>query len=80
MLDKNLLKKKVFAHIICWSSEIIHFVCVLQMSVCKSARADLVFLVDGSWSIGDDNFHKVTRFLYNTAGAMADIGPEGTQV
>ncbi|PIO40647.1 hypothetical protein AB205_0111560, partial [Aquarana catesbeiana] len=48
--------------------------------VCKSARADLVFLVDGSWSIGDDNFHKVTRFLYNTAGAMADIGPEGTQV
>ncbi|XP_075209024.1 collagen alpha-1(XIV) chain isoform X3 [Anomaloglossus baeobatrachus] len=48
--------------------------------VCKSARADLVFLVDGSWSIGDDNFHKVIRFLYSTAGAMDQIGPDGTQV
>ncbi|KAM5158018.1 collagen alpha-1(XIV) chain [Mantella aurantiaca] len=48
--------------------------------VCKSARADLVFLVDGSWSIGDDNFHKVTRFLYSTVGAMDEISPEGTQV
>ncbi|XP_068094064.1 collagen alpha-1(XIV) chain isoform X2 [Hyperolius riggenbachi] len=48
--------------------------------VCKSARADLVFLVDGSWSIGDENFHKVTRFLYSTAGAFDEISPEGTQV
>ncbi|XP_063780520.1 collagen alpha-1(XIV) chain [Pseudophryne corroboree] len=48
--------------------------------VCKSAKADLVFLVDGSWSIGDDNFHKVTRFLYSTAGALDEIGPDGTQV
>ncbi|XP_056378658.1 collagen alpha-1(XIV) chain isoform X2 [Hyla sarda] len=48
--------------------------------VCKSARADVVFLVDGSWSIGDDNFHKVTRFLFSTAGAFDVIGPEGTQV
>ncbi|XP_053571296.1 collagen alpha-1(XIV) chain isoform X1 [Bombina bombina] len=48
--------------------------------VCKAARADLVFLMDGSWSIGDDNFHKVTRFLYSTAGALDEIGPDGTQV
>ncbi|KAM3928301.1 collagen alpha-1(XIV) chain isoform 2-T2 [Leptodactylus fuscus] len=48
--------------------------------VCKSARADLVFLIDGSWSIGDDNFHKVTQFLYSTAGAFDEIGPDGTQV
>nr|DBA24018.1 TPA: hypothetical protein GDO54_011726 [Pyxicephalus adspersus] len=48
--------------------------------VCKSARADLVFLVDGSWSIGDDNFLKVIRFLFSTAGAFAEIGPDGTQV
>uniref|UniRef100_A0A8C5MQ23 Collagen type XIV alpha 1 chain n=1 Tax=Leptobrachium leishanense TaxID=445787 RepID=A0A8C5MQ23_9ANUR len=48
--------------------------------VCKSAKADLVFLVDGSWSIGDDNFNKVIQFLYSTAGAFADIGPEATQV
>ncbi|XP_040287934.1 collagen alpha-1(XIV) chain isoform X1 [Bufo bufo] len=48
--------------------------------VCKSTRADLVFLVDGSWSIGDDNFHKVISFLYSTAGALDEIGPDGTQV
>ncbi|XP_032815568.2 collagen alpha-1(XII) chain-like isoform X2 [Petromyzon marinus] len=48
--------------------------------VCKGAKADIVFLVDGSWSIGDDNFHKVIRFLYSTAGALDKIGPDGAQV
>uniref|UniRef100_A0A8C2X4P3 Collagen, type XIV, alpha 1b n=1 Tax=Cyclopterus lumpus TaxID=8103 RepID=A0A8C2X4P3_CYCLU len=48
--------------------------------VCKAARADLVFLVDGSWSIGDDNFLKIIRFLYSTSGALDQIGPDGTQV
>ncbi|KAJ8273127.1 hypothetical protein GJAV_G00097750 [Gymnothorax javanicus] len=48
--------------------------------VCKAAKADLVFLVDGSWSIGDDNFHKIIRFLYSTTGALDQIGPDGTQV
>ncbi|XP_053322194.1 collagen alpha-1(XIV) chain [Spea bombifrons] len=52
----------------------------MAKEVCKSARADMVFLVDGSWSIGDDNFHKVIRFLYSTAGALDEIGPDGTQV
>ncbi|XP_047460878.1 collagen alpha-1(XIV) chain [Mugil cephalus] len=37
--------------------------------VCKAAKADLVFLVDGSWSIGDDNFLKIIRFLYSTTGS-----------
>ncbi|XP_011617196.2 collagen alpha-1(XIV) chain-like isoform X1 [Takifugu rubripes] len=48
--------------------------------VCKAARADLVFLVDGSWSIGDDNFLKIIRFLSSTVGALDQIGPDGTQV
>uniref|UniRef100_A0AAY4DX04 Collagen, type XIV, alpha 1b n=1 Tax=Denticeps clupeoides TaxID=299321 RepID=A0AAY4DX04_9TELE len=48
--------------------------------VCKAAKADLVFLVDGSWSIGDDNFHKIIRFLHSTAGALDRIGTDGTQV
>uniref|UniRef100_I3JJM0 Collagen type XIV alpha 1 chain n=1 Tax=Oreochromis niloticus TaxID=8128 RepID=I3JJM0_ORENI len=43
-------------------------------------EADLVFLVDGSWSIGDENFLKIIRFLYSTSGALDRIGPEGTQV
>uniref|UniRef100_A0A8C6YAS9 Collagen type XIV alpha 1 chain n=1 Tax=Naja naja TaxID=35670 RepID=A0A8C6YAS9_NAJNA len=48
--------------------------------VCKAAKADLVFLVDGSWSIGDANFNKIIGFLYNTVGALDKIGPDGTQV
>ncbi|XP_054620763.1 collagen alpha-1(XIV) chain-like isoform X1 [Dunckerocampus dactyliophorus] len=48
--------------------------------VCKAAKADLVFLVDGSWSIGDDNFLKIIGFLFSTAGALDQIGPDGTQV
>uniref|UniRef100_A0A8D3D0X4 Collagen alpha-1(XIV) chain-like n=1 Tax=Scophthalmus maximus TaxID=52904 RepID=A0A8D3D0X4_SCOMX len=48
--------------------------------VCKAARADLVFLVDGSWSIGDENFLKIVRFLHSTTGALDRIGPDGTQV
>nr|XP_061786873.1 collagen alpha-1(XIV) chain-like isoform X1 [Nerophis lumbriciformis] len=48
--------------------------------VCRAAKADLAFLVDGSWSIGDDNFLKITKFLYSTAGALDQIGPDGTQV
>lgn len=56
-----------------------HLLC-LCASVCRAAKADLVFLVDGSWSIGDDNFQKIIRFLYSTAGALDRIGPDGTQV
>lgn len=48
--------------------------------VCRAAKADLVFLVDGSWSIGDDNFQKIIRFLYSTVGSLDVIGSEGTQV
>ncbi|KAF3706985.1 Collagen alpha-1(XIV) chain Undulin Precursor [Channa argus] len=48
--------------------------------VCKAAKADLAFLIDGSWSIGDDNFLKIIRFLYSTTGALDRIGPDGTQV
>uniref|UniRef100_A0A3Q3DA43 Collagen, type XIV, alpha 1b n=1 Tax=Hippocampus comes TaxID=109280 RepID=A0A3Q3DA43_HIPCM len=48
--------------------------------VCKAAKADLAFLVDGSWSIGDDNFLKIIGFLSSTAGALDQIGPDGTQV
>nr|XP_014348789.1 PREDICTED: collagen alpha-1(XII) chain [Latimeria chalumnae] len=48
--------------------------------VCKGAKADLVFVIDGSWSIGDDNFHKVVQFVFNTIGAFDEISPAGTQV
>uniref|UniRef100_UPI00358E0FB7 collagen alpha-1(XII) chain-like isoform X2 n=1 Tax=Myxine glutinosa TaxID=7769 RepID=UPI00358E0FB7 len=47
---------------------------------CRNAKADIVFLVDGSWSIGEPDFRKVIQFLYSTVGALDKIGPDGTQV
>uniref|UniRef100_A0A8C5R881 Collagen alpha-1(XII) chain n=1 Tax=Leptobrachium leishanense TaxID=445787 RepID=A0A8C5R881_9ANUR len=48
--------------------------------VCKGAKADIVFLIDSSWSIGDDNFNKVRQFIFNTVGAFDVINPAGIQV
>ncbi|XP_078504196.1 collagen alpha-1(XII) chain isoform X2 [Lissotriton helveticus] len=48
--------------------------------VCKGAKADIVFLIDGSWSIGDDSFNKVRQFVFNTIGAFDVINPAGIQV
>lgn len=51
-----------------------------SLSVCKGAKADIVFLTDASWSIGDDNFNKVVKFIFNTIGAFDLINPAGIQV
>ncbi|XP_064187346.1 collagen alpha-1(XII) chain-like isoform X2 [Anguilla rostrata] len=48
--------------------------------VCRGAKADLVFLIDGSWSIGDDNFNKVVQFVFSTVGALDVVSPTGMQV
>ncbi|KAJ8275019.1 hypothetical protein COCON_G00096440 [Conger conger] len=48
--------------------------------VCKGAKADVVFLIDGSWSIGDESFNKVVQFVFNTVGAFDIISPAGMQV
>uniref|UniRef100_A0A673I296 Collagen alpha-1(XII) chain n=1 Tax=Sinocyclocheilus rhinocerous TaxID=307959 RepID=A0A673I296_9TELE len=48
--------------------------------VCKGAKADVVFLIDGSWSIGDDSFSKVIQFVFSVVGAFDVIGPSGMQV
>ncbi|XP_072554842.1 collagen alpha-1(XII) chain isoform X2 [Paramormyrops kingsleyae] len=50
------------------------------MEVCKGAKADLVFLIDGSWSIGDDNFNKVLNFVFSTIGALDIVSPQGMQI
>uniref|UniRef100_A0A672P1N8 Collagen alpha-1(XII) chain n=1 Tax=Sinocyclocheilus grahami TaxID=75366 RepID=A0A672P1N8_SINGR len=49
-------------------------------AVCKGAKADVVFLIDGSWSIGDDSFSKVVQFVFSVVGAFDVIGPSGMQV
>nr|XP_033792023.1 collagen alpha-1(XII) chain isoform X1 [Geotrypetes seraphini] len=48
--------------------------------VCKGAKADIVFLIDASWSIGDESFNKVRQFVFNTIGAFDVINPSGVQV
>ncbi|XP_062864011.1 collagen alpha-1(XII) chain [Trichomycterus rosablanca] len=50
------------------------------LEVCKGAKADLVFLIDGSWSIGDDSFNKVLQFVFSMVGAFDVISYEGMQV
>uniref|UniRef100_A0A8C2I992 Collagen, type XII, alpha 1a n=1 Tax=Cyprinus carpio TaxID=7962 RepID=A0A8C2I992_CYPCA len=50
------------------------------MPVCKGAKADLVFLIDGSWSIGDESFIKVRQFVFSMIGAFDVISRDGMQV
>uniref|UniRef100_A0A8D3A6H2 Collagen alpha-1(XII) chain n=1 Tax=Scophthalmus maximus TaxID=52904 RepID=A0A8D3A6H2_SCOMX len=48
--------------------------------MCKYiAIADLVFLVDGSWSVGRENFKHIRSFIGALAGAF-DIGEDKTRV
>nr|XP_015825821.2 collagen alpha-1(XII) chain isoform X3 [Nothobranchius furzeri] len=47
--------------------------------VCKGAKADVVFLIDGSWSIGDDSFNKVIQFVTSMTSAFDVISPSGVQ-
>uniref|UniRef100_A0A3B4YI22 Collagen type XII alpha 1 chain n=1 Tax=Seriola lalandi dorsalis TaxID=1841481 RepID=A0A3B4YI22_SERLL len=49
-------------------------------AVCKGAKADVVFLIDGSWSIGEESFNKVVNFVFGMIGAFDVIGPSGMQV
>ncbi|XP_029965870.1 collagen alpha-1(XII) chain isoform X2 [Salarias fasciatus] len=49
-------------------------------AVCKGAKADVVFLIDGSWSIGEESFNKVVNFVSDMIAAFDVIGPSGMQV
>ena len=47
---------------------------------CKtSAKADMVLLVDGSWSIGRLNFKTIRAFIARMVGVF-DISPERVQI
>lgn len=50
------------------------------MPVCtQEALADIVFLVDGSWSIGTENFQKIRDFLYTLVNSF-DVSPDKVQI
>lgn len=47
---------------------------------CKTtAKADIVLLVDGSWSIGRINFKTIRSFIGRMVSVF-DIGPERVQI
>ncbi|KAF5909696.1 collagen alpha-1(XII) chain-like isoform X4, partial [Clarias magur] len=50
------------------------------LEVCRGAKADLVFLIDGSWSIGEESFSKVLQFVFSMIGAFDVVSHEGMQV
>ncbi|KAG8139283.1 hypothetical protein E2320_002068 [Naja naja] len=51
-----------------------------QTTVCREASvADIVFMVDGSWSIGPKNFRIIQDFLYTLVNSF-DIGKDKIQV
>lgn len=48
--------------------------------ICKNATlADIVFLIDGSTSIGSNNFKEIKYFIKNVTEAL-DIGPNKVQI
>ncbi|KAI4799831.1 hypothetical protein KUCAC02_016631, partial [Chaenocephalus aceratus] len=49
-------------------------------AVCKGAKADVVFLIDGSWSIGEESFRKIVHFVSGMVSAFDMVGPSGMQV
>uniref|UniRef100_A0AAV2IUW1 Collagen alpha-1(VII) chain-like n=1 Tax=Knipowitschia caucasica TaxID=637954 RepID=A0AAV2IUW1_KNICA len=51
-----------------------------QNTGCDQARADVVFLVDESSSIGIDNFNRIKDFIFRAVTYFPFIGPQGTQI
>uniref|UniRef100_A0A3Q3NBW2 VWFA domain-containing protein n=1 Tax=Labrus bergylta TaxID=56723 RepID=A0A3Q3NBW2_9LABR len=70
-------------HYICWFTRVLLLLLlllVLPWPKCSfSAIADVVFLVDGSWSVGRPNFKYIRNFISATAGAF-QIGEDKTRV
>ncbi|XP_034057186.1 collagen alpha-6(VI) chain isoform X2 [Gymnodraco acuticeps] len=51
-----------------------------EKTVCtQEAVADIVFMVDGSWSIGNENFKQIRQFLYTLVNSF-DVDPEHVRI
>uniref|UniRef100_A0A8C8EUP9 Collagen alpha-1(XXI) chain n=1 Tax=Oncorhynchus tshawytscha TaxID=74940 RepID=A0A8C8EUP9_ONCTS len=53
--------------------------CLLSLTGCKTVASDLVFILDGSWSVADVNFEIVKRWLVNITTSF-NIGQKFTQI
>lgn len=49
------------------------------MSGCGLQPADIVFIVDASGSVGDDNFNKTLSFVHNMVNGF-NVGPNDFQI
>nr|XP_014587343.1 collagen alpha-5(VI) chain isoform X1 [Equus caballus] len=58
-------------------SEVVHSICTEKG--CEDMKADIMFLVDSSGSIGPENFGKMKTFMKNLL-AKIQIGPDKTQI
>ncbi|XP_041962562.1 collagen alpha-6(VI) chain-like isoform X1 [Alosa sapidissima] len=55
-------------------------VCAAEQKVCtQEAVADIVFLVDGSWSIGKKNFQQVQTFLHTLLDSFS-VSPDQVRI
>ncbi|CAN9499907.1 unnamed protein product [Ophioblennius macclurei] len=66
----------------CLCFMLLHLFCAAQdedIRSCRTAPCDLVFIVDGSWSVEDVNFEIVKRWLVNITTSF-NIGQKFTQV
>ncbi|CAM9373230.1 unnamed protein product [Lampetra planeri] len=67
------------------SEQILQTVCVTveeittQLACSKASVADIVFLIDGSWSIGNINFQQMRSFLYTLVEGL-DVAPDKVRV
>ncbi|XP_062254853.1 collagen alpha-6(VI) chain isoform X1 [Platichthys flesus] len=51
-----------------------------QRTVCtQEAVADIIFMVDGSWSIGTLNFEQIRQFLFTLVNSF-DVGPDHVRI
>lgn len=57
----------------------LEFTYFLSIAGCRTAPSDLVFILDGSWSVEDTNFELIKRWLVNITTAF-NIGQKFTQV
>ncbi|XP_041589503.1 LOW QUALITY PROTEIN: collagen alpha-5(VI) chain [Vulpes lagopus] len=58
-------------------NEVVHRICTEKG--CEDMKADIMFLVDSSGSIGHNNFGKMKTFMKNLL-AKIQIGPDSTQI
>lgn len=53
---------------------------LISLPVCtQEAVADIVFLLDGSWSIGSENFQRMREFLHSLVNSF-DVAPDHVRI